>query len=408
MARKHWTLRAVVAAVGATLLVTVGLAGPAQADGKTLGAARQPAGAVPGGFASWSALFSTQDKLHAAASTVITADSSGLGGVVVSAVDREVRVYWKGAVPAATQALAGSLGVTFRFLPARFTERELVAEAQRIAADPRVGSVAAKPDGSGLAVTLAAGAKAGAVDLLGTARIPLTVSTGQRPEALNRQADIPQFWGGARYNSPVGGCSNGFALSVAGAANVFEISAGHCGANGNGVVIPGQPNPTGVVLADVNARDTLAIQYPAGVAPVIYNGPFNSNTGVLVGGAVSDFVGELVCTGGASSGEHCGIQVLAVDVFVNIGIVIGPETFAALPAGQCAVAPGDSGGPVYSYRTDGRVNGRGTVSAGQTGTAVCPGVVPGGSNVVFYAPLLRPAGDPQVGALQFYGVGILT
>jgi hypothetical protein len=35
-------------------------------------------------------------------------------------------------------------------------------------------------------------------------------------------------------------------------------------------------------------------------------------------------------------------------------------------------------------------------------------VVPNGSNVVFYAPLLRPAGDPQIGALQFYGVGILT
>src|SRR6185503_236302 len=126
--------------------------------------------------------------------------------------------------------------------------------------------------GSGLAVTVVAGARAGRTDLLGSARTPVTVSVGPRPSGLfSRQNDIPFFWGGSRYNSPVGGCSNGFALSVPGSANVFEISAGHCGANGNGVVIPGQPNPTGTVLADVDARDTLAIQYPAGVAGAIYN-----------------------------------------------------------------------------------------------------------------------------------------
>jgi hypothetical protein len=402
-------LRGAFAAVSTALLVTVGLTTTAHADGKAASPATGPTGAAPSGFANWAELFAVQDKLHAAASQLLAADRNGYAGVVVSAASRELQVYWKGQVPASTQAAAGRLGVTVRFRPARFTEQELAAEAQRLAADPRVASVAAKADGSGLAVTVVAGARAGRTDLLATARMPLAVSTGQRPTGLfSRQDDIPFFWGGSRYNSPVGGCSNGFALSVPGSANVFEISAGHCGADGNGVVVPGQPNPTGTVLADFDPRDTLAIQYPGGVAGAIYNGPFNSGTGVGVGGAVPDFVGELVCTGGASSGEHCGIQVQAVDVFVNIGIVIGPETFAALPAGLCAAAPGDSGGPVYSYRPDGRVDARGTVSAGQTGTATCPGVVPNGSNVVFYAPLLRPAGDPQIGALQFYGVGILT
>jgi hypothetical protein len=195
---------------------------------------------------------------------------------------------------------------------------------------------------------------------------------------------------------------------VPGSSNVYEISAGHCGANGQGATIPGQPSPTGTILADSNARDTLAINYPAGVSGAIYNGPWNSSTGVRVGGAVADYVGNFICTGGASSGEHCGIQVQAVNQFVNVGYVIGPETRAALPAGQCASAPGDSGGPAYSYRSDGRVDARGTISAGITGTATCPGVVPNGSSTVWYAPLLRPAGDSQIGSLQYYGVGILT
>ena len=38
-----------------------------------------------------------------------------------------------------------------RFMPARFTQRELEIEAKRVAADARVATVAPKADGSGLA-----------------------------------------------------------------------------------------------------------------------------------------------------------------------------------------------------------------------------------------------------------------
>lgn len=72
------------------------------------------------------------------------------------------------------------------------------------------------------------------------------------------------------------------------------------------------------------------------------------NVDATATGAFSDFVGDVVCTGGSSSGEHCGETVRAVDQFADIGYVIGPETEATLPAGECAVAPGDSGGPAYS------------------------------------------------------------
>jgi hypothetical protein len=365
---------------------------------------------VPGGFKTWTELFSVQDQLNAAANQILAANGDGYGGIVASPVNRELRVSWKGDVPASVRGAAARSGVPVTFQPARFTQRELAAEAQRVAADPRVATAAPKVDGSGLEVTVTTNLRrSDQFDILGTSRLPATVTNGQRPQGLfSRQNDIPLFWGGSRYNSPVGGCSNGFALSVPGAPNIYEISAGHCGSNGDGATIPGQPSPTGTIVGDVDARDTLAIRYPAGLFGAIYNGPFNSSTGVVVGGAVSDFVGNFVCTGGASSGEHCNVQVQAVDQFVNIGYVIGPETFGAAPAGQCAAAPGDSGGPAYSYRPDGRVDARGTISAGVLGTAACPGVAPNGSSVVWYAPLLRPPGDAQIGSLQFYGVGILT
>ena len=407
-ARRRTAARGALAAVSVALLAAVALATPAQAGAKSPNPSTGPAAeAVPGGFATWAELFSTQDRLNAAANQILKTDSTGYAGIVAAPESRQLRVYWKGAVPAAVTSLASQLNVPVSFLPARFTQRELVAEARRLAADARVATAAPKVDGSGVEVTVTTPQQSRA-DVLGSARVPLTVTTDQRPQNMfSRQADIPPFWGGSRYNSPVGGCSNGFAINQT--PNIYEISAGHCGSNGQGASIPGQPSPTGTIERDNNPRDTLIISYSAGVAGSIYTGSWTSSTGVGVGGAVSDFVGNFVCTGGASSGEHCGsLQVQAVDQFINVGYIIGPETRAALPAGQCAVAPGDSGGPAYSYRSDGRVNARGTISAGNTGTATCPGAVPNGSSTVWYAPLLRPAGDPQIGSLQFYGVGILT
>jgi hypothetical protein len=154
---------------------------------------------------------------------------------------RQLQVYWKGKVPAAVTSLAGQLDVPVNFLPAQFTQRHLVAEAQRLAGDARVATAAPKVDGSGVEVTVTTTRPTGA-DVLGTATVPLTDTTGQRPQNLySRQNDIPWFWGGSRYNTPGGGCSNGFALSVPGSSNVYEISAGHCGATARARRFPASP-----------------------------------------------------------------------------------------------------------------------------------------------------------------------
>ena len=174
------------------------------------------------------------------------------------------------------------------------------------------------------------------------------------------------------------------------------------------MTIPGQPDPAGQVIWKDQCRETLIIKYPAGVAPFIYTGAFNSSSATVVRGAAPDFVGDWIADGGAASGEHWNNPVWATDVFLHVGALscsaVGPLTEAkSFDLHSCVAAPGDSGGPVYHYNPDGTVTARGTITDGDFGSAPCPGIAPTGSNLVLYAPLLRPAGDPQTGVLQYYG-----
>lgn len=392
-------------AAGIAAVAAVGLVPPAVAD-------TGPA-AVPGGYASWADLYAMQDRLDRAAIAVSEADKAGDASIVVSAVDRLVLVYWPGAVPAAIRGAAAASGVAVSFRPARFGHAELVSEASRLAGTGKVASVAPKADGSGLTVAVPAQpSPTGRAQLAALTSIPMSVEVRTSPQAMvGRQADVPRFKGGSRYNTPVGGCTNGFALRHP-QGDYFMVSAAHCGTAGEyvlDVTIPGQPSPTGYSFAKLPCRDTMAIGYAGMVAAQIYTGAFNSLSTTHVAGATPDFVGDLIATGGASSGEHQGVPVTVVDEFIAVGGIncatVGPLTRAAR-TGQCVVAPGDSGGPAYSY-VGSDVLGRGTITAGFRNVS-CPGVSPIGSDTVWYAPLLRPPGDPQVGSLTFGGVDILT
>jgi len=354
-----------------------------------------------------------QGRLDAAAMRILAAGRAGNPSVMVAPLSRELVIYWHGAVPAKVAAAAGRVGVRVTFKPAAYRFSILVAQARSLVGVPGVIQAAPRPDGGAVNVTVAKNVTAVARQAIRAAsKVRLTITTGTRPQAtFTRQADIPPFWGGSRYTTALGSCTNGFGLAVPGQPNVYELSAGHCGNNGGAANIPGQPVPTGTILNLNVCRDTLWIDYPAGVQGRIFIGPWNGAGNVGVAGAVADFVGDLVNTGGASSGEHFNISVTAVDVFTPVGGIacanVGPLDEGSLPAPGCAVAPGDSGGPVYSYYTSGSVKGRGTITAGSGPLVPCPGTSPNGYSTVLWAPLVRPAGDPQIGSLQFYGVGIL-
>jgi hypothetical protein len=395
------------------MLAAVTVAAPAYADPKIpKPPATQPQGAIPGGFVSWDEVYAFQTRLHAAAERILAAGGAGNASLVTGLDKHELRVYWNGEVPASVRKLAGGLDVPVVFLPAQFTHRELVNEAQRLTSDKRVIEAAPKADGSGLAVTVTDQLRqTDQAGLQATARVPLAITAGKQPQQVfNRQADTPLFWGGSRYNTPIGGCSNGFAIQAPSDANIVMISAGHCGNDLDAANIPGQGTPTGVVHVKNGCRDTLLIFYPAGVAPNIYTGAFDSSTNATISAATFDIVGDLIDTGGASSGEHFNVPVQAVDVFTAVGgnpcASVGPLTRAGYLSATCAVAPGDSGGPVYT-RTGANAVARGTITAGNLGSANCPGVVTTGGNTVWYAPLVRPAGDPQIGSLAFYNSTIM-
>ncbi|MDT5024404.1 MAG: hypothetical protein QOE61_830, partial [Micromonosporaceae bacterium] len=71
--------------------------------------------------------------------------------------------------------------------------------------------------------------------------------------------------------------------------------------------------------------------------------------------------------------------------------------------GTCAVAPGDSGGPAIAYRTDGKANALGTITAGSSPVAnsLCPGTIyTPGYNYVYYIPIGTSLGS--------YGASIVT
>ena len=413
VSRAKATRRAVLASAVALLALVTGMtpamAAPGEGDGRSTAArTAQPNGLLPAGFADWAEVFAVQRKLNAAAEKIVAAGGAGYAGVVVAPQDRAVKVYWKGAVPASVTKLAGGLNVPVSFASAAYSQQEMIAETKRLAADRNVLSVGPEADGSGLTIAVSsAGRKAiqtrtGAV---GTARMPLHLREEAAPQPLSRQNDFAPYWGGARYVTPSGGCTTGFAIFWQGLDHM--LSAGHCGNNGQ-IAVDGGGNAAtdtmGAIFNDNTVRDTLMIDVASQGSA--YVDAFNGNTGVDVTGAASDFVGNLVCTSGARTGEHCGLQVTHVDQSDNGWF---PLTRVIHPTGGCAGARGDSGGPVVVDNGNSLI-GRGTISTGRpgSGNVVCPNApVSDSSNVVWYAPLLRPAGGPTVGSLQFYGASIL-
>lgn len=104
-----------------------------------------------------------QHRLDAAADRIEARRNNAFTGIVVSAEQRKLNVYWKGGQPpaAATRAIDearhdGSVQV----LAARYSETELLAEAGRVTRMDGVTAVSPNIDGSGLSVSFAPGRQA--------------------------------------------------------------------------------------------------------------------------------------------------------------------------------------------------------------------------------------------------------
>jgi hypothetical protein len=134
------------------------------------------------------------------------------------------------------------------------------------------------------------------------------------------------------------------------------------------------PLTNGGTDVDCHARDDSQLIDPiGGTDGWVHGGPWdatstNSRYHLKVAAATSSFFGEFVCSSGANSGEHCGTLSTKNSNIVTWGCGSGTcHGWQASKPGsppEANVVGGDSGGPVYHPRDDGRVGARGVIWGG--------------------------------------------
>jgi hypothetical protein len=368
-------------------------AGPGTADIKPAAPTSRavaPDGPAPSGFASWRDLLATQERLRDAATRLDGAvrGRAGFTGIELSVLDRQVRLYWHGAVPAAvTESVTGLRGrASIAVKPARYSRHQLNAAAARLtgrsgpAAAPvlRVGIPA---DGHGLEVGVrgsAVKARGSLASVAGGVAIDVSSDQAARP-LYSRLDDVPAFWGGGReVNARTGGqCSTGFAIANRSTGQRSILTAGHCGENGDRIDTGTRRYAIGTVTAKVAAADTLHL--PTNAGGRIYDGGVGvGEFSKPVAAAWDSFPGLWLCTSGSYSGARCNIVIRAVNEWINTNAGwMGPLTRAEHVNRQSAAGQGDSGGPVFALTSDySRVIAVGTISAGDVGgaAAACTGI----------------------------------
>jgi len=201
---------------------------------------------------------------------------------------------------------------------------------------------------------------------------------------MSRSNDSDPWFGGGMIihpGAPDEVCSTGFSV-LAGSAGRM-LSAGHCIRDGGSD--SGTPHPTwdwrdgtgsdsfSTATAQYSAGgllDSLLLDPVGGTAGQVHGGPWNATSSstsryhLSVNNADSNMIGQKVCTSGANSGEHCGLEIYD-SRHVDCSLGICHRWLAYSPGGGVAIAPGDSGGPVYKQlANDDRVEARGIMKAG--------------------------------------------
>ncbi|MED7923868.1 hypothetical protein SMD20_06480 [Nonomuraea sp. LP-02] len=330
-------------------------------DGKPpAGDVTGPREPVPGGFAGWAELFAEQARLNAAADRVLDSaeNAEGYAGMIVAPENHEVRVYWHGEVPPDVRSALeeGRLRAPVRVLPAAYSQARLLAEAAEWTESGQVTGAAPAPDGSGVRLSVAAeDVTPGALLRPSGASAPITVEGGEEMSpAWDRRDDVPSYYAGGRTRNAASGagCTSGFAVYDKNGSPGF-LTAAHCGKlwdtfyDGGGTGDPA--NRMGQYSWYVTKRDAAIVL--ADATANAFNGSPSSASNAQVVALWKAHVGNFVCNSGASLGQVCLIRVTEVGwsgTYTN-GQQVKHMVRAKHVSGGCAVAAGDSGGPIFSY-----------------------------------------------------------
>jgi hypothetical protein len=177
-----------------------------------------------------------------------------------------------------------------------------------------------------------------------------------RPTQDSRQDDAEPWRAGIRLNFPAGGCSSGYVIrTTTTPVQRRLVTAGHCGPLNAAVTNNGDQVGTVVTRAFTNGGRDFALIGGSTYRAFMYTGGPNSNTGFPIKGTRLSGVGLGICTNGATSGENCAVEVVAIDVCVTF--TSGQRTCLLDEAdstdGTDPSAGGDSGGPVIAYDSAG-------------------------------------------------------
>lgn len=324
----------------------------------------------------------------------------GFGEVFVDYEEATVTVYWKGTPPESVMSAIGLQpnGVEVFLEEAPYSNDELVAAGRRVLKaelnqrdkDVRLAGASPNRELSGIIVEVIAGTNLAqderetAEGLEDIAGLPVTTTVVEgAPVPASRQNDSPPWQGGGAIATATGEdyCSIGFPVVKNGTG--YLVSAAHCTGRGTGgTILDGVGDPIGIVVnRDAAPYDSLLVDPSDSPATIgkVFGGPWNASPShsryeSYVGGASRPAVGQTVCTSGAVTGEHCNLYIsdTSFDYYChNLQECHGFR--AQIQGAGVAVGGGDSGGPVFLYRADGRVGARGIIYGGQpAGGVSCP------------------------------------
>lgn len=307
-------------------------------------------------------------------------------GRIVTEKDGVITVQWKGQVPAKAEMTFADLkprGIAVEIVPVSHSLAEMHQAGRRVLDSERSRTGSAKhltfipnDDLSGAEVEVYSGSAA-AKDLSASestfskaAGMPVVVKLVDwvRKPATRQNDSAPWQGGGAIAQN--NDCSVGFAIIRNGAGRL--LTAQHCGIGYGGEVRDGAGQRIGEVTNIATGYDSVLIDPDAspGTTGKVFGGPWNAGTThpryqMSVGGATGASNADSGCTSGAMTGEHCGLDVYHVGITFPCGanLAFSCDGFrVAASSGETAAAPGDSGGPVYVNRTDGRVGARGIIA----------------------------------------------
>lgn len=334
----------------------------------------------------------------------------GFAGQVLDVPNLAITVYWKGDLPdlVATylNTTAALLGVEVHIVNgASFTRDEAQAAAAGVGASDvaqaaGVTSISVNADGSGLTVQMADGEPTAAVKDqiaqaagINAADISYEIGVGQLVDkAGSRTNDVAPWKGGGRIRQGSHGCTTGFDVLDGTAGRI--VTAAHCDPEQTHVVQDGvgdaiAPASGTAFKTNIDSESIDPTVSPATIAR-IFTGAWNSSTVATVKNWASNWKGDTVCMGGATTGAHCGT---ITDDAVTVPGLEGSWYIRARYTPGTWAGNGDSGGSMYRNITGG-VQARGIFKASYTATttpcaaSVNPDVVdPVCSTDIVYVPI---------------------